>query len=500
MAFRGVPGNPGAARCPHPLKKAPPMSTEERDITEESPSTAHAGSLKKGTIGAFGAAVMAIALITPLTTLSSNMAESLILGVGPATVVVTLLVTLLLGLFAAGYSALGRVVVDSGAYAAYAAYGLGKKVGSAVGVAAVLGYNLATVAFIGIGGYFLDNTLTPHGVDLPWWIYSLAILALVAVLGVLGVDVASRLNTIICGLQFAMLAIFFVAVLVKTPTSFKLDVFEFSGVSGGAFGLSVVFVLLALAGFESSSAYGEEVRDPHRTIPRATYATLLLLSATFIVGTWVVVAASNGDPRTIANGDPGDLVPTLFGSYLGEWTSTATNFIIAVTIIGAALAFHNLSTRYMYASSRSGILFAALSRTHPRYKTPHIAVIAQVLITLAFLLPFVVIGANPMTDLLPAIAGYNALNMITKMTATSASTVVATKKGRLTGSKYSTMYAPILAILGFVAAGILIALHYKDITGTDALWVNAMPFMIVACALFGAYKQWQIDRDLPLVP
>ncbi|MFD6065338.1 APC family permease [Rhodococcus wratislaviensis] len=473
------------------------MPTEELDTTEALPTrAAHAGSLKKGTIGVFGAAVMAIALITPLTTLSSNMAESLILGVGPATVVVTLLVTLLLTFFAAGYSALGRVVVDSGAYAAYAAYGLGHKVGSAVGVAAVLGYNLATVAFIGIGGYFLDNTIKPHGLDLPWWIYSLAILAVVAVLGVLGVNIASRFNTIICGLQFVMLAIFFLAVLFKSPSNFKLDVFSFSGVSGGAFGLSVVFVLLALAGFESSSAYGEEVRDPHRTIPRATYVTLLLLSGIFVVGTWVVVAASHGDPRAVAGGDPGDLVPALFGSYLGEWTSTATNFIIAVTIIGAALAFHNLSTRYMYSSSRSGILFSALSRTHPRYKTPHVAVMAQVLITLVFLLPFVLTGASPMTDLLPAIAGYNALNMITKMGTTSASTIVATSKGKLTGSKYSTIYAPLLAIVGFIATGVLIVLHYKEITGTEALWVNAMPLMIVTCALFGALKQWQIDRDV----
>ncbi|WP_043825362.1 hypothetical protein [Rhodococcus opacus] len=121
---------------------------------------------------------------------------------------------------------------------------------------------------------------------------------------------------------------------------------------------------------------------------------------------------------------------------------------------------------------------------------------AQVLITLAFLLPFVLTGASPMTDLLPAIAGHNALNMITKMDSTSASTIVATSQGKLTGSKYSTIYAPLLAIIGFIATGVLIVLHYKDITGTDALWVNAMPLMIVTCALYGALKQWQIDRDV----
>jgi amino acid transporter len=459
-----------------------------------------AGHLKVGTMGVLGAAVMAIALITPLTTFSSNMAESLILGAGGATIVVTVLLVGLLLLFTAGYVVLGRHVVDSGAYAAYAAHGLGRRAGGAISILAALGYNFATVAFVGISGYFFDRTLTAVGLDLPWWCYSVVVLLVTSAFGVIGLGVASRVNTAICVLQFLMLAIFFGAVVVAVPDQFDADVFSLDEVTPGAFGLSVVFVLLALAGFESSAAYGEEVRDPARTIPRATYLTLLLLGGVFAAGTWVIVAGSNGDPDAIAQGDPGALVPALYGLYLGEWTTVATNLIIAITIIGACIAFQNLASRYMFSAARAGLLPARLDRTHPRFGTPHVAVLAQAVITIALLLPFILTGANPMTDLLPAIAGYNALSMMVKMSACSLSVVVASLRGTVSGTVYSTRVAPILSLIGFATVSTLIVSHYGDITGTDAAWVNAMPALIVASALVGGLMQWHVDRTEAKLP
>lgn len=452
------------------------------------------GALKQGAIGVVGGAIMAIAAISPLTTLGSNLAMSLVLGVGPATVLVIVLIMAVFLFFTAGYVVLGRYVVDSGAYAAYVAHGLGSTAGSAIAVIATIGYNLAVVAFSGVAGYFLDNAFEPLGVELPWWIYSLLVLVLIGTLGYLGVGMASKVTSLICGLQFLLLGAFVVAVVVRNPTGFRLDVFSPAGLTGGAFGLSVVFVLLSLASFETAAAYGEEMRDPHRTVPKATYLTLFLLSAVFIVGTWAVVAAADGDPAAVAQSDPGDLIPTLFGTYLGEWAGMALNLMIAVSIIGAAIAFHNLATRYMFSSARAGLLHAGLSRTHPRRKTPHVAVITQLAITVGFLAPFVATGADPMLGLLPAIAGYNSLSMIVKMGTCSLSVVVASSRGRVTGSLYATRIAPVLATVGFLAAGALILVYYAEVTESDSAWINGMPLILVACAVYGALRQRQLDR------
>ncbi|MFF7092430.1 hypothetical protein ACFY9A_08525 [Streptomyces rubradiris] len=129
----------------------------------------------------------------------------------------------------------------------------------------------------------------------------------------------------ICGTYFLLPGAFVVAVLLRSPSGFRLDVFAPSGLTGAAFGLSIVF---ALASSETTDAYGEETRDPHRTVPRATYLALFLLTGLFIAGTWAVVAGMNGAPQAIAQAGPGERVPELFGFHLGSWTSTPLKFVI----------------------------------------------------------------------------------------------------------------------------------------------------------------------------
>lgn len=468
-------------------------SQAPRAAIEPEAGTPRAGTLKKGAIGVVGAAVMAIAAISPLTTVSSNLSMSVVLGVGPSTVLVIVLTVLVFLFFTAGYVVLGRYVVDSGAYSAYVAHGLGDRAGSAIAVIATVGYNFAVVAFSGVAGYFLDSAFEPLGLNLPWWLWALSVVALTGVLGYLGAGLASKITSFICGTQFLLLGAFMVAVLVRNPSGFQLNVFAPSGLTGGAFGLSIVFVLLSLASFETTAAYGEETRDPHRTVPRATYLALFLLAAVFLAGTWAVVAAMNGAPE-VAKAGPGELVPALFGAYLGDWTSTPLKFVIAISIIGAAIAFHNLSTRYMFSAARAGLFWAPLGRTNSRRQTPHVAVACQLLITIGFLAPFVVAGADPMVGLLPAIAGYNSLSMIIKMGTSSVSVVAASLRGRVTGSLYATRIAPTLAVLGFLTAGALIVLHYPEVTESDATWVNFMPLLLIVCATYGALRRRHLDR------
>lgn len=469
-------------------------------MSNETPSSVYqphvkeAGQLKRRSLGVVGAAVMAIALITPLTTFSTNLATSLVLGIGSGTILVTLLVIGLLVLFTAGYLVMNRHVLEPAAYAAYTGFGLGKRLGSGMLVMAFVGYTFATAAFVGLGGYFLAKAVAPLGLGGPWWLYSCVYVLIMAITGIRGIDVAARFNTVICGLQFVMLAALFVAVIVKTPGQFTLDVFSPSQLQGPGLGLSIVFVLLSLAGFESSATYGEEARNPHRTIARATYLTLGLLGALFVLGTWVVIAASTSDTVRMSGGDPGDLMTNIYTEYLGSWTSTAVSVLVAVTILGAAIAFHNLATRYLFSGGRSGFWPQALSHTHRTKHTPHVAVAVQLVVTTLLLLPFVISGRSPLKDLLPAIGGYNALNMILKMSLVSISVIAAKKAGKLTGSTYATYLAPVMATLGLAAAGYLILSNYGDVTGTDATWVNLMPVVIVASLAYGWIRQGQVDK------
>ncbi|WP_437042295.1 APC family permease [Streptomyces sp. enrichment culture] len=438
---------------------------------------------------------MAVAAITPLSTLSSNLSLSLAFGVGPATVLVILLVMLMAVLFTAGYVVLTRSVVDSGANSAYVAHGLGPVTGSAAAVVSTIGYNLAVVAFAGISGYFLDSGFSAGGLEgVPWWGYTLAVLAVIGTLGHLGVRAASRVTSVVCVAQFLLLGLFVGAVVLQNPSGFRRDVITSGDAHGGAFALSLVFVLLALTSYESPATYGEEARDPHRSVPRAIYLTLFVVTAVFVIGTWTMLAAIDERTAVLARTDPGQLLPHLFETYLGGWAGVSLNLVVAISMISAALAFHNLATRYMFSSARAGLFPAALTRTHSRRRTPHVAAVTQLLVTVAVLAPFAVTGEDPLVGLFPAVAGYNALMLILMQAALSVSVIAAASRGRVTGSVYATRVAPALVLLAALPIGALIISHYAEVTGSDAAWVNWMPLLIVVGGAYGALRRRRLRR------
>jgi amino acid transporter len=51
--------------------------------------------------------------------------------------------------------------------------------------------------------------------------------------------------------------------------------------------------------------------------------------------------------------------------------------LIITGSFACGMAFHNTSARYFYSLGREGLLPRSLGRTHPRWKSPHIASITQ---------------------------------------------------------------------------------------------------------------------------
>lgn len=48
----------------------------------------------------------------------------------------------------------------------------------------------------------------------------------------------------------------------------------------------LLFAFTGFPGFEATALFGEEARDPHHTIPRATYAAILLIGAIYVLTTY----------------------------------------------------------------------------------------------------------------------------------------------------------------------------------------------------------------------
>jgi len=71
-----------------------------------------------------------------------------------------------------------------------------------------------------------------------------------------------------------------------------------------------------------------------------------------------------------------------------EFLRDAMSYLIITGSFACGMAFHNTTARYMYSLGRERLLPSALGRTHPTYRSPHIASTTQSVIAAMIVLAF----------------------------------------------------------------------------------------------------------------
>ena len=455
--------------------------------------------LKKNTIGVAGMVFMVVAATAPLTAMASNLSIGLAFGVGEGLVGLLVLVGILLAIFTAGYVVLSRRVINAGAYYAFIGYGLGKASGAGSAFVATVAYNLAAAGMIAATGYFADIAVsTMTDIDLPWYVYGAIALVITAVLGLVGVEITKQVTSLVSIAQFGIIIWLGIAILVQRPEGFSLNVFAPDRMFEGNLALSLVFCVLSFAGFEATAIYGEEARAPRRSIKVATYCALALLVLVFMGSTWSIVAAFP-DVQTVAAEDPGSLIFATASEYLGGWSDEMLSLLVAFSFLAAAVAFHNMAARYMFALGRSRLLPERCADVHPRFGTPQVSCAVQIAISLIVLVPFVIAKSDPIINLFPAVSGITSLSIIGLMIGCCLSVVVASMRGRLDGeTAWSSKIAPAISGLLLTAIGVIVVINYQDVTGSDSWIVAAMPAIPIIGAIYGAviYRRRGHGHDL----
>ncbi|HTY41366.1 MAG TPA: amino acid permease [Thermoanaerobaculia bacterium] len=142
-----------------------------------------------------------------------------------------------------------------------------------------------------------------------------------------------------------------------------------------AFGAALVPILFSYGGWQSANTLAEEIREPRRTLPRALFAGTLVVLAVYLLVNAVYLATLGRDGLAATATPAADAARRLFGGRVDRWLAAA----IAISAFG----FMNLTllgpTRISYAMARDGVFFPGLARLHPRFGTPHRAILLQAL-------------------------------------------------------------------------------------------------------------------------
>lgn len=437
--------------------------------------------------------LLVIAAAAPMAAVVGIVPVAFAFGNGAGLPVTVLGVCLVLALFSVGYSAMSRRVVSTGAFYSYVAQGLGGVPGLGAAFIATVSYTVITAGALAYFAYFAQVAFAGLFGGAPSWIwFAGAGGLLIAALAYRGIDLSFRVIAVLIVAEFVVLLFLVVSIVGHLGGhAFPREPFSFHAVSSGTPGIAVMLVFLLFIGFESAALYSEETRDPRRSVARATYGAVVVMSGFYFLTTWVTVGAvGSGRIADVATQNTGTLYFDLTSRYLAPWVSQLMAVFMATSMFATALSLHNVAGRYVFALGRQRCLPAALGRTHARFGGPHRAsVVISVLLALIVGIGFVA-GAPPMVGLGTVAAGLGTVGVMTLQCLASLA-VIGYFRRHGGGAVWPTMVAPLLAFLA-MGFGVFLAVRRFDlISGASSAVVNGLPIVIaVAFAVGAVYGIW----------
>jgi APA family basic amino acid/polyamine antiporter len=152
-------------------------------------------------------------------------------------------------------------------------------------------------------------------------------------------------------------------------------------VSSSAIGLALSPVLFSYLGWNAPVYVGSEVRDPGRVIPWSLFAGLALCTAIYVLINIAYLAAL---PLETMRGETrvGEVAA---GALFGAAGGTLAAVLILLSIASCLNATILIGPRIAYAMALDGLFPQRLAAVHPRFHTPHAAIVAQGLTAVALI-------------------------------------------------------------------------------------------------------------------
>jgi APA family basic amino acid/polyamine antiporter len=206
---------------------------------------------------------------------------------------------------------------------------------------------------------------------------AVAVILGISALNYAGVKRSSTVQTVFTAGKVAAVAIVVIigfAVGSRLPLHFQQGAaLTDATVAPHNFLLAVIAGLFAFGGWHVVTYTAEETVDPERTIPKALTLGIMIVTACYIALNAVYFYVLPVDRVMHSSRVAADVATTLLGSAGGAAISGLVMFSVFGAMTGSIMA----APRVYFAMARDGLLFRWVSEVHPRYRTPHRAIVLQ---------------------------------------------------------------------------------------------------------------------------
>lgn len=475
-------------------KSAAPMTSSVRGSGETAMTSGGPGSHTQLKQNAFGVPTILFFVFSaqaPLTGIVGTAALTIALGVGAGTPGIYLLVGASIILFAVGFTTIARVIDTGGGFFAVVKAGFGRRAGTSAASLALLSYNAVQFGMYALLGVSVSHLLQSDlQVNVPWWAGALVSIVLVWLLGSFNIELGAKILAVLVTVEFVLLIAMAIGILGRIGVD-HLDFgasFGLHSVLVGAPGVGIIFAIASMFGFESTAIYAPEAKNPARTVPRATYLSVSIISLFFTLIVWMLVsyygtaAVQDAAGQSLA-GDPAQFVLVPMTDVLGAWSSPVAQILLCTSLFAGVLAFHNMVTRYLHALGQDGILPRSTAHTN-RWKAPWVASLAQSVLAVVTITVFAGGGLNPMTTLFTWASGISVLALVVLYVLTSLAIVCYFRRNPQQGRRWNVLIAPALSVV--VMAGVVLAIvgNFESLVGSAGplMWTLIAVVPIVAGA------------------
>lgn len=437
--------------------------------------------LAGGKLGVMGIVFFVVAASAPLVGMTGAVPVAMLAGNGAGASGTYLAVGLTLLIFSVGFSAMTNKVTNAGAFFAYVGRGLGKHLGVGSAFASIIGYVTIQLAIYGFFGGLMQGQMAALGLDLPWVAWVVISWLLVTGLSLLSVEVGAKVLGTLMILELASLIITALAILAKGgPEGMNFEA-AFSpanifagGFAGGA-GIAIAFAFASFIGFEATAIYGEEAKNPKRTVPLATYWAIGIITALFAVVSFAmttgmgaskifdeVIARSSIDEVPLAN--PAGVLFSLAAENVGPWMADIMGWLVVSSLFAGLLAFQNATSRYFFALGRGGVLPKSFGKVNGR-GAPQAGVILTSALAMVVVVVFAVLQLDPILNLFFWMSAVTAIAIILVEILVSIAVVVYFAKNS-GANVWQGKIAPVLAALGLAFGEYLLMSRFNLLAGT----------------------------------
>lgn len=142
-------------------------------------------------------------------------------------------------------------------------------------------------------------------------------------------------------------------------------------------------IAFAFGGVESASAMADEIHDAARTVPRAILAAAAAITLLYLAGTFSILLAV---PQSQVSGLQGIMqaIEAVAARVGAAWLVPVLAAMVVLSATGGVFGWFAAVARLPFVAGIDRYLPAAFGQLHPRWQTPHVALLTQAAVSLVF--------------------------------------------------------------------------------------------------------------------